>query len=64
MTGKVANLASRLCDEASNGQILVDANVRIAIENLADVEAQGELVLKGFSRPVNAFSIRGFNSRR
>jgi adenylate cyclase len=62
VTGKVANLASRLCDEASNGQILVDANVHRAVENLADVELRGELVLKGFSRPVKAFSIRGVNS--
>ena len=27
VTGKVANLASRLCDEAKNGQILIDINV-------------------------------------
>src|SRR2546430_4007876 len=40
VTGKVANLASRLCDEACNGQILVDANVHRAIENQADVEAR------------------------
>src|SRR4029077_17103696 len=63
VTGKVANLASRLCDEASNGQILIDANVRRAVENLADVEARGEVVLKGFSRPVKAFGILGLNSR-
>src|SRR5258705_3741154 len=63
VTGKVANLASRLCDEASNGQILVDANVHRAIENLADVEAQDDLVLTGISRPVKAFSIRGLSSR-
>jgi adenylate cyclase len=63
VTGKVANLASRLCDKASNGQILVDANVHKAIENLADVEARGKLVLKGFSRPVETFSVRGINSR-
>jgi adenylate cyclase len=61
VTGKVANLASRLCDKASNGQILIDVNVHRAIENLADAEARGELVLKGFSRPVKAFSIRGLN---
>src|SRR5579883_711088 len=52
VTGKVANLASRLCDEAVNGEILVDANVYRAVENLANVETRGELVLKGFSRPV------------
>jgi adenylate cyclase len=62
VTGKVANLASRLCDEASNGQILIDVNVHKAIETLADVEARGELVLKGFSRPVKAFGVRGLNS--
>ena len=32
-------------------------------ENLADVETQGDLILKGFSRPVKAFSIRGLSSR-
>jgi len=60
-TGKVANLASRLCDEARNGQILVDANVNSAITNWADVEARGELVLKGFSRPVKTFSVLRLN---
>ncbi len=58
VTGKVANLAARLCDEAGNSQILVDANVHRAIENRADVEVRGELVLKGFSQPVKAFIIR------
>ena len=61
VTGKVANLASRLCAEATNGEILVDANVHRAIENLADVKARGELSLKGFIRPVKAFSVRGSN---
>jgi class 3 adenylate cyclase len=56
-TGKVANLASRLCDQAKNGQILIDINVFCAVETLADVEFAGELVLKGFSRPVKAFNV-------
>jgi adenylate cyclase len=63
VTGRVANLASRLCAEAAHDEILVDTNVNTAIENLADVEARGELSLKGFSRPVKAFSIRGLNTR-
>jgi adenylate cyclase len=58
-TGNVANLASRLCDEAGNGQILVDANVYRAVAGIADVEACGALVLKGFSRPVETFAVRG-----
>ncbi len=57
-TGKVANLASRLCDEALSGEILVDANALSAVQALADVELRGELALKGFSRPVKAFNVR------
>ncbi len=57
-TGTVANLASRLCDQARNGQILVDAKVHAEIESLADLESVGELELKGFRRPVKAFNVR------
>ena len=57
-TGTVANLASRLCDQARNGQILVDAKVHAEIETLADLESVGELELKGFHRPVKAFNVR------
>jgi adenylate cyclase len=59
VTGRVANLASRLCDEAGNGQILVDTNVFRAIESSALVDANGELILKGFARPVVTYAIRG-----
>lgn len=62
VTGTVANLASRLCDEARNGQILVDAKVHTAIETLAEAEAIGELVLKGFHQPVKAFNVRKLQS--
>jgi adenylate cyclase len=58
-TGTVANLASRLCDQARNGQILVDAKVRAEVEALAELESIGELDLKGFRRPVTAFNVRG-----
>ena len=58
-TGTVANLASRLCDQAQNGQILVDAKVRAEVEALAELESIGELDLKGFRRPVTAFNVRG-----
>jgi adenylate cyclase len=58
VTGTVANLASRLCDQALNGQILVDAKVHAEVEALAELEAIGELVLKGFQRPVKAFNVR------
>ena len=58
VTGRVANLASRLCDEAKNGQILIDINVHSAVEMRADTEFIGELILKGFSRPVKGFNVR------
>jgi class 3 adenylate cyclase len=62
VTGKVANLASRLCDEAKNGQILIEINVLSAVETRADTEFTEELVLKGFSRPVKAFNVRNLKS--
>src|SRR3984893_12177711 len=37
-TGKDANLASRLCDEALSGEILVDINVHGAVEAVADID--------------------------
>jgi adenylate cyclase len=57
-TGTVANLASRLCDHALNGQILVDTKVHAEAEALAELELVGELDLKGFRRPVKAFNVR------
>jgi adenylate cyclase len=62
VTGKVANLASRLCDQAASGQILIDANVCRAIESTAHVETHGNLNLKGFSRPVETFAVRGLKT--
>ena len=57
MTGTVANLASRLCDQALNGRILVDAKVHVEVKEVAELEAVGELDLKGFHRPVKAFNV-------
>jgi adenylate cyclase len=57
VTGKVANLAARLCGEAKDGQILIDINVRSAIEAHADIQSVGELNLKGFSRPTKTFNV-------
>ena len=55
--GMVTNLASRLCDEARDGQVLVSQRVCAAVEQLAEVEPAGELNLKGFSRPVLAYNV-------
>jgi adenylate cyclase len=55
--GTVVNLAARLCAEASDRQILIDAKVCAAVEEFATVERIGELALKGFNRPVKAFNL-------
>jgi class 3 adenylate cyclase len=55
--GTVTNLASRLCGEAKPGQILLSQRVAGGVEEIAEVEAVGELTLKGFQRPVKAFNV-------
>jgi adenylate cyclase len=57
--GPVANLASRLCDEAGNGEILISQRALTAVEVLVEAEPVGELTLKGFVRPVIAHRVRG-----
>jgi adenylate cyclase len=60
--GAVPNLASRLCDEAKDGQILIDNKVRAAVETVAELEPVAELKLKGFHRPVAAANVRGVSA--
>ena len=55
--GTVTNLASRLCDEADAGQVLISQRVYAAVEELVDVEPVGELALKGLHRPVTAYKV-------
>lgn len=57
--GTVCNLASRLCSEARDGQILVSQKVMGHIENLVQAQAAGELHLKGLHKPVPAFNVTG-----
>jgi class 3 adenylate cyclase len=55
--GTVANVASRLCDEAKPGQILISPRVLIAVEEAVTVEPVGEFVLKGIRRPLAAYNV-------
>lgn len=57
--GSVCNLASRLCGDATAGQILVSQKIFGFVENLVRAEAVGELRLKGFHKPVPAFNVTG-----
>jgi adenylate cyclase len=51
------NLASRLCDEALPGQILVSDRVFAEIEELVEAEPAGAHALKGFDLPVGTHSV-------
>jgi class 3 adenylate cyclase len=51
------NMASRLCDEAGPGQILVNERVLTEVEDGVEAEPAGALTLKGFPKPVSAFIV-------
>ena len=55
--GTVSNVASRLCDEAKPGQILISPRVLMAVEGAISVEPVGEFKLKGISRPLTAYNV-------
>jgi class 3 adenylate cyclase/putative methionine-R-sulfoxide reductase with GAF domain len=57
--GTVSNVASRLCDEARPGQILISPRVLMAVENSVTVDTAGEFTLKGISRPMTAYNVLG-----
>ena len=55
--GSVTNLASRLCDLASPGEILVSQRVHADIEASVTAQDLGDVSLHGFNRPVRAFKL-------
>jgi GAF domain-containing protein len=55
--GTVSNVASRLCDEAKPGQILISPRVMMAVEDAMTVEPVGDFTLKGISRPMAAYNV-------
>lgn len=57
--GNGVNLASRFCDEAQDGQIIISQNIHAELENRIEAKSLGKLKLKGVSRPVQAFSLIG-----
>jgi class 3 adenylate cyclase len=59
--GTVSNVASRLCDEARPGQILISARVLTKVENAVQVESVGEFELKGIRRPLAAYNVVGLS---
>ena len=57
--GTVSNVASRLCDEAKPGQILISPRVLMAVEDSIQVQPSGEFALKGIRRPLAAYNVVG-----
>jgi adenylate cyclase len=55
--GTVVNLASRLCDEAQPGQILISQRAYTLVEDRISADELPELTLKGFRRPIAAYAI-------
>lgn len=58
-SGTAINLASRLCDEAGDGEILVSPRVRAAVEDDFSVESRGEIAFKGIREPLEVFRLVG-----
>jgi len=55
--GTVTNLSARICQEAGDGQILVSQRVYAEVESLVEAVPLGALTLRGFARPLIAFSL-------
>jgi adenylate cyclase len=62
--GNCTNLAARLCSEARPWQILLSPRVHAAVEEFVTSEPVGELILRGFSRPVTTFNVVGLDAAR
>jgi adenylate cyclase len=62
--GSVTNLAARLCAEAEPWQILVTQRVISSADGIAVCIDVGDLTLRGFSRPIRAFDVKGLDEAR
>ncbi len=62
--GSVTNLAARLCGEAEPWQILVSERVVSGAGTSIVAEDVGERRIKGFSRSVHAYNIKGLDAAR
>jgi adenylate cyclase len=62
--GSVTNLAARLCAEAEPWQILVTQRVFSSTDGVAVGNDIGDLTLRGFSRPIRAYDVKGLDEAR
>jgi class 3 adenylate cyclase len=61
--GSVISLASRLCDEAKPGQIVISQRAFGAVEQWVEGLPIGQLSLKGFNRPIDAYEVVNWSRR-
>jgi class 3 adenylate cyclase len=61
--GSVINLASRLCDEAKLSQIVISQRAFGAVEQCVEASHIGQLSLKGFNRPIDAYEVVSWSRR-
>lgn len=61
--GMVTNLASRLCDQAGHGQILISQKVCAILEDKVETEPSGTVPIKGFPEPVAIYNVVGLKWR-
>lgn len=57
--GNPVNLAARLCDQTGDGEILIDQRAYLDVENAVTVAPAGARQLKGVSKPVESYFVRG-----
>ncbi len=63
VTGDSVNLASRLTDRASDGEILISDAVYEAAGGLLEASSVGGLEIKGFAKPVSAWRVLGLRAK-
>lgn len=57
--GNGVNIAARLCDQAGDGEILIDQRAYLDVEAQIDAVAGGARELKGLSAPVDTYAVLG-----
>ena len=60
--GTSVNIAARLCSNAQGGELLVSERTYAAVADLVDAMPQPPRTLKGFSRPVVTYAVRGLRA--
>lgn len=60
--GNVVNIASRLCDQAQESEILIDRRGYLDVENRVQAESCGQRSLKGVGNPVETYRVVGLQS--